>query len=226
VSQRVAAVPWLIGAVAETTDSLGAGAVYLVFGPVSGVVGLSAADAKLLGEDSGDQVGISVASASDVDGDGLADLLTGSEFQSTGEPCAGAVYVVRSPVVGDLDLSMADLKLHGETDFSYGGLSSSPAGDADQDGCGDILVGAMLDSTVATYSGAAYLILAPGTSTASLSRADAKLLGEAAEDYAGRWVAGAGDADADGLPDILVGAHYEDSGAVDAGATVLGRDAA
>ena len=51
------------------------GAAYLVLGPVSGTLDLSLADAKFLGEGSGDQAGYSVSGAGDVDGDGHDDLL-------------------------------------------------------------------------------------------------------------------------------------------------------
>ena len=46
-------------------------------------------------------------------------------------------------------------------------------------------------------------------------------MGEAASDYAGLSVSSAGDVDADGYDDLLVGAYGEDSGGSYAGAAYL-----
>ncbi len=48
--------------------------------------------------------------------------------------------------------------------------------------------------------------------------ADAKFTGEASEDTAGVSVNGAGDVDADGYDDVLIGAPGNDEGGDDAGA--------
>ena len=53
----------------------------------------------------------------------------------------------------------------------------------------------------------------------TLSSADAKLIGEAAGDWAGWSVSGAGDVDGDGMDDLLVGALDNDEGGSGAGAT-------
>jgi hypothetical protein len=45
-----------------------------------------------------------------------------------------------------------------------------------------------------------------------LGGADARILGEATNDYAGTTLAGVGDTDGDGKGDILVGAPYQDYG--------------
>jgi hypothetical protein len=58
------------------------------------------------------------------------------------------------------------------------------------------------------------------TGTLDLALADAKLVGEEAGDIA--WaVSGAGDVDADGRADVLVGAGWNDEGGTDAGAAYL-----
>ncbi len=71
------------------------------------------------------------------------------------------------------------------------------------------------------HAGAAYLVLGPVSGDVDLAAADARLIGEAAYEHAGRSVSGAGDVDGDGFDDVLVGASGNDAGAPDAGAAYL-----
>ncbi len=77
------------------------GAAYLIHGPVTGAVSISAlydlaeADLRMLGEDDGDQAGASLSGAGDIDGDGLADLLVGAPGRSpVDQEQAGVVYLL------------------------------------------------------------------------------------------------------------------------------------
>ena len=84
----------LVGAPYEDSGGSGAGAAYLVLGPVSGTVDLAAANAKLTGEAGSDWAGYSVSGAGDVNGDGSDDLLVGAYGEDTGGSDAGAAYLV------------------------------------------------------------------------------------------------------------------------------------
>ena len=211
----------LVGANKQDSGGSHAGAAYLVLGPVSGEVDLSDADAKLVGEASGDYAGCSVSSAGDVDADGYADLLGGAEGEDSGGSLAGAAYLVLGPVSGELDLSASDAKLVGEASGDYAGSSVSSAGDVDADGYADLLVGADEESSGGSCAGAAYLVLGPVSGAVDLSAADAKLVGEVSNDYAGCSVSSAGDVDADGYDDLMVGACFHDAGGGAAGAAYL-----
>jgi hypothetical protein len=165
------------------------------------------ADAKLVGEPrtSFDLAAI-VAGPGDVDGDGHDDVLVGAPNNDEGGKDAGAAYLVLGPVTGTRDLSLADAKLLGERNNDQAGASVSGAGDVDADGHDDLLVGAHANSEGGVLAGAAYVVLGPVTGTLDLYYADAKLVGERREDYAGVSVSGAGDVDDDGHDDLLVGA--------------------
>ncbi len=65
------------------------GAAYLVRGPVEGSISLADADARLLGETSGDLAGAAVAGGGDTNDDGFADILVGAPGNNV-----GAVYVL------------------------------------------------------------------------------------------------------------------------------------
>ena len=149
-----------------------------------------------------------------------------------GSPYAGAAYLVLGPVTGNLDLSLADAKLVGERRLDRAGLNVSSAGDVDGNGHDDLLIGAGNNDHGGADAGAAYLVLGPVTGTLDLSLADAKLVGVRQFDYAGgrfgdppvpgTMVAGAGDVNADGHDDVLVGGGLNYDGAAGVSYLVLG----
>ena len=199
----------LVGAPGNDEGGEYAGAAYVLLGPVTGTVDLAFADAKLVGEEEHEFAGRVVSDAGDVDADGHDDVLVGA---TAGR---GTVYVVRGPVSGTLDLSLADAKL---VDDPWSDVSVSGAGDVDGDGHDDVLIGA---SRSPNYVGGAYLVLGPVTGTFDLSHADATLVGERRNDETGKSVSGAGDVDADGHDDVLVGSHFNDQEGGNAGAAYL-----
>ena len=183
---------------------------------IDGQLGLADADTVFEGPESGDEAGVSL-SAGDLDGDGLDDVVIGSWFDDDGGDQAGAVHVVYAPPSGTISLADSDAKLIGEQPENFAGRSTAVVGDVNADGFDDVLLGAHGNSG----TGAAYVVLGPVTGELDLADADAKLLGEANGDLAGFAVAGAGDVDADGHDDLLIGAHHEDAGGDSAGAAYL-----
>ncbi len=195
----------VIGVPYESTGGTEAGAVYVVLGSVTGEASLSEADAKLVGEETYDNAGFSVA-AGDLDGDGVEDVLVGARTGQDGSwDQPGAAYVVLGPVMGELDLSTADVELEGEDPGDDAGYSVA-AEDMDGDGVDDVLVGARYEGTAGSFAGAVYLLHGPASPDMDLRTADAKLVGEVAHCGAGRSLA-VGDVDGDGREDLLVGSE-------------------
>lgn len=98
------------------------------------------------------------------------------------------------------------------------GYSVSMAGDINRDGYDDLLIGAPVDATVPAGTGTAYVVYGKpsGFTDVSLSGVfggpdGATLFGLAAEDHAGFSVSMAGDVNADGYHDFLIGAPYSDT---------------
>lgn len=189
------------------TDSWGhgilAGAARLFLGPAGGTIDVSDADATLWGEDAEDDAGRQVSAAGDLDGDGFSDL-----YLSAPANCeaAGAAYVVLGPVLGDVNLADSDVRFRSEVEDAAVGDALAGAGDSDGDGTPDLLVGAPnLEVGGDIQCGAVYLFLGPRSATWSVSQADATFYGSK-DAFAGSSIASAGDIDADGFGDLIIGA--------------------
>lgn len=158
--------------------------------------------------------GGAVALLDDLDGDGIADI-------AVGEASEDVVYVLYGGALANMALIDADILLTSENVDDNAGRSLARAGDVDGDGHGDILVGAPESDSPASSAGAAYLVLGAGLVSESLGFADAIYRGESSSDRAGYAVSSAGDVNGDGWDDVLMGAYYNGTGGVGAGAAYL-----
>jgi hypothetical protein len=123
-------------------------------------------------------------------------------------------------VVDRVYLWNADVMFTGEFSGDEAGYAVSRAGDINDDGYGDLLIGAPKNQSI---TGAAYVILGSEfrpLAVVDLGNSTARLEGETEGDFAG-MVSAAGDVDGDGYDDILVGAP--DAGDSSNGAAYLIR---
>ena len=214
----------LVGAYANDDAGTDAGAAYLILGLASPVsLTLSAADAVYSGAAAGDQAGSSAANDGDLNADGYSDVVVSATGNDDAGGDAGAAYLVLGgPMPASTSLSSADAEYTGEAISDFAGYPATHAGDLDADGFDDLLLGAQGNDDGGSYAGAVYLVLG-GASPASvaLSGAAAELQGEEAWDQAGFAASGAGDVNADGRVDLLVGAYQNSGAAYYAGAAYL-----
>jgi hypothetical protein len=115
----------------------------------------------------------------------------------------------------------ADIQFTGEVRDDGFGRSVAAAGDVNGDGFIDYIGGADGDDDVAQGSGEAYLFYGPLTHDIGARNADATVTGEAIVDGLGNAVSSAGDVNADGFDDILIGARSNDTNGIQAGRAYL-----
>lgn len=158
------------------------------------------------------------APKSDLNGDGIADVVVSAPADDTAGAGAGAVFVFfgTDDVAGlpSESSAQADVVILGQAAFDNFGLSVC-TGDINGDAQDDLVVGAdRTDAATANDAGATYVFYGPLTGGAPISAgaANVKLSGEttAAGDRFGAYVE-VGDVSGDGKADIMVAAPGHDS---------------
>jgi len=164
----------LIGASGAEDDLLFQGQSYVVFGKTDTEdVELSdvlAGDGGfgLDGEAGGNFLGLVTGGASDVDGDGFADLLFGAANADFAGPNAGRAWVVFGKSDGlrvelaDVSLGNGGIAFDGESQVDTLGTAIAGGGDIDGDGLGDFIVGAPGSDAVQDESGSVYVVFGAG----------------------------------------------------------------
>jgi MYXO-CTERM domain-containing protein len=146
-----------------------------------------------------------IASAGDVNGDGYDDIVVGCSGYSSSK---GQAYLYDGSAGGVS--STAASTLTGETTSSYLGQAVAGAGDVNGDGYDDVVVGAYGYSS---SKGRVYVY--HGSSSGLGTSATTTVTGDTAADRLGYAVSGAGDMNADGYDDVVVGATgYGGTGAL------------
>jgi len=161
------------------------------------------------GSSSGDAFGSSIAVIDDVNGDGIDDILVGAPFNDERGNSAGRATLYS----GANDTVLRTL--YGRSVGDQFGFSVASAGDVNGDGRGDFIIGAPAFNGSGVDSGRVYLY--SGRNGAVLRMWN----GRAAGDRFGRAVAGPGDVDGDGKPDVLIGAPFADPNGSASGSAYL-----
>ncbi len=179
-----------------------AGKVFIYHGSLSGLP--ADADGAVSGGADGDRLGYSVATAGDVDGDGYSDIVVGIPYyDSGGSTDIGRVQVFRGGASG-IGIEPAPYwSQNGEAAGSGYGLALSTAGDVDGNGYSDVIVGSKYYTGTLASEGKAYVYWGPTLS----SPAPWTVTGGQASAFLGQSVGLAGDVNADGYADVIVGAY-------------------
>ncbi len=208
----------IIGAAYFDSTHVDAGAAFLYTGSPSG---LSVEPAWVaVGDQDDAQFGACVQAAGDVNDDGFADVIVGAWLYDHGELNEGRAYVYCGS-----DSGLADAPAWiGESDSpgaAYGYFCAS-AGDVNGDGFDDIVVGARrFSGNGLQEEGRVYVYY--GSPAGPALEADwVRDAGREKSEF-GAYTISAGDVDADGYDDLLVGAFRYDDPDLDEGMACLFR---
>ncbi|XP_032204371.1 integrin alpha-5 isoform X2 [Mustela erminea] len=166
--------------------------------------------------------------ATDINGDGLDDLLVGApllmERTTDGRPQeVGRVYVYLQHPAGMEPTP--SLTLTGHDEFGRFGSSLTPLGDLDQDGYNDVAIGAPFGGE--TQQGVVFIF--PGGAGGLGSKPSQVLLplwpGGHTPDFFGSALRGGRDLDGNGYPDLIVGSFGVDKAVVYRGRPIVSTSA-
>jgi len=182
----------IIGAHLNDENGIDAGKVYLYYGSPSMN---NTFDLEILGENPGDNFGISVSKAGDLNDDGVFDFVVGANGNDENGDGAGKVYIYYGNSVMD---NIPDVTILGPGSYANFGCSVANAGDFNNDGYDDIIIGA---------SGANRAYLYYGGNPMNPNDY-IEIFGEVGNDSFGKAVAFGGDLNNDGFDDILISDPY------------------
>ncbi len=153
----------------------------------------------------GAEFGSAVGTAGDVNGDGYSDLMVGAhawETDNATEQTEGGVFVYYGSAVGIS--TVANLILQPNHAGDNFGSNLACAGDINNDGFSDVIIGAYLSSYPTLNEGAVFIYLgsAVGLNPVPVHRLERNQGGA----FFGRSVAAAGDINGDGFSDVIIGA--------------------
>ncbi|MFC1922351.1 kelch repeat-containing protein [Chloroflexota bacterium] len=182
---------------------------------------ISGADASFVGEAEGDEAGRRVARAGDVNGDGYSDIIIGAALNDAGGPDAGKAYLILGKPSGwqlHSPLAQADASFIGAEKRDQAGRRVSGAGDINNDGFDDFLIGAPHhddpneDGVDFRWAeGRAYLMYGKANpdwgNDYPLAEADVTYIGKPEVGAAGYDVAWIGNFDGDEFDDMLISAY-------------------
>lgn len=191
------------------------GAAFVFHGSAAGV---PAAPATILEfNQAGAGMGYSVACAGDVNGDGYSDVFVAIPLYDNGETDEGGAIIYSGSATGINTTATAIMESNQSNSFY--GIHLKSTGDVNGDGYSDVIVGAYTYNNGQVNEGAAFIYHGSATGINTTSA----LILESNQDGArfGISVAAAGDVNADGYSDVIIGANQYDNGQVDEGAAFI-----
>ncbi|MFA7379457.1 MAG: FG-GAP-like repeat-containing protein [Bacteroidia bacterium] len=191
------------------------GAAFVYHGSATGLS--STASFMVESNQANAEMGNSVCSAGDVNGDGYSDVIVGAANYSNGQSSEGAAFVYHGSATG---LSTAaSFMVESNQASIYMGFSVSNAGDVNGDGYSDVIIGVIYYTNGQSSEGAAFIY--HGSITGLTTSASAMVESNLANAYMGFSVSSAGDVNGDGYSDVIVGARSYNNGQTDEGAAFV-----
>ncbi|EKD79297.1 MAG: hypothetical protein ACD_41C00109G0003, partial [uncultured bacterium] len=206
----------MVGAPFNDENGADAGAVYVIYGRAQAFTSTTFAAfaglaSVIYGDAASNHLGNTVIPAGDVNNDGYDDAIIGGDGIDLPATDAGAMYLIygSATVITNPSTASQFVRFTGENENDYLGYEATALGDVNGDGYDDFLIACGFYS--ANDNGAIYLFYGQSAQYTSGSVSQGtRITGLAVQDYFGQFVGSAGDVNADGYSDILVGAGYAD----------------
>ncbi|MBI2415621.1 MAG: FG-GAP repeat protein [Candidatus Kerfeldbacteria bacterium] len=199
----------IIGAI----DATNPGSVYIIYGSTAVLttqtLSATAPVVELTGASATDELGISLATG-DINGDGYDDVLVGADLDDGAAINAGTFYLIYGSTtqLTSGTIAAVSAKFTGETTVSGNVGISVAAGDVNNDGYDDMVIGANKNNDTGAIAGAVLLIYGQSTQFTSATLTAATVVqfsGKASSDLTGTIVR-TGDVNNDDFADILISA--------------------
>ncbi len=191
----------IVGAPGYRNSASSEGAAFIYYGSDRGVS--TTPDWTVKCDQSGSDMGLSVASAGDVNGDGYADVIVGAPLYDNCQVDEGRVFVYLGSSNG---LSPApDWSAESNVADAWFGWSVASAGDINGDGMDEVIVGAPYYTNGETNEGVVALYYGGASGLSTIPNWTVE--GNRESQLLGFCVATAGDVNGDGFSDIIIGTH-------------------
>ncbi len=159
------------------------------------------------------QFGIAVSTAGDTNADGYDDVLIGANFYTNGQTKEGSAFIFNGSIDGLS--SSPDWQVESNQANSQFANYLSTAGDVNNDGYGDIMIGAHVYDNGEVDEGTVFVYY--GSDNGPSTSPDWTAEGNQTSADFGIGVSMAGDVNCDGYDDIIIGANLYNTEIVDAG---------
>lgn len=182
------------------------GAAFVYFGTADGITTTYTA---LYGDQTGSRFGVAVGGAGDVNGDGYDDIIVGAQLYNQQYTNEGAAFIYLGSPTGVL--TTPQRMLVGGQAYAQFGASVGTAGDVNNDGYSDVVIGASRYTYDQREEGVAFVYL--GSASGVVAQPVWRGEGNKSETFYGFSAGTAGDVNDDGYVDLIVGApEYKTEG--------------
>ncbi|SDH39337.1 Por secretion system C-terminal sorting domain-containing protein [Dyadobacter soli] len=194
----------IVGAPEYDKGQANEGAAFIYKGDASG---LTLTAVTIESNQAGAQMGYSVASAGDFNGDGFSDVLVGAPYYSGAFTNEGRGLLYLGSPQG-VNPASTPISFYSPQAKAYFGISVATAGDIDGDGYSDILVAGHQFDFGQNNEGVVFVVYGAQTNFKKIDQLEFNQPNA----MFGYSIAPAGDVDADGYSDIIVGARFYTNG--------------